>query len=83
MHGSIFGFHEPGFKFAVTGNSGINAGMESWRIWVAILLLVDAGIGLLGLSRLERIIPAPTLTRIAIAEALAALALVAWHFARA
>lgn len=57
--------------------------MDAWRIWVAILLLVDAGVGLLGLSRFEKVIPAPILTRIAIAEALAAAALVVWHFARA
>lgn len=54
--------------------------MESWRIWLAIVLLIDAGIGLLGLSRFEKIIPARLLTRIAIAEALIALGLAAWHF---
>lgn len=56
--------------------------MDSWRIWVAIVLLVDAGIGLLGLPRFEKLIPARLLTRIALVEAGLALALVAWHFLR-
>ena len=56
--------------------------MDAWRIWVAIVLLVDAGIGLLGLSRFEKIIPARILTRIALCEAACALALAAWHFLR-
>ena len=57
--------------------------MDSWRIWVAIVLLVDAGIGLLGLSRFASIIPARLLVRIALAEALLAVILTAWHFLRA
>jgi hypothetical protein len=56
--------------------------MDSWRIWVAIVLLVDAGIGLLGLSRFASLIPARLLIRIAVAEAVGAIALVVWHFAR-
>lgn len=56
--------------------------MDSWRIWLAIVLLVDAGIGLLGLSRFADVVPAHTLIRVAIAEAIAAVALVVWHFAR-
>ena len=51
-------------------------------MWMAIVLLVDAGIGLLGLPRFEKIIPARLLTRIAMIEAALALALVAWHFLR-
>ena len=56
--------------------------MESWRIWLAIVLLIDAGIGLLGLSRFEKLISARLLTRIALTEAVFALGLVAWHFTR-
>lgn len=56
--------------------------METWRLWLAIVLLVDAGIGLLGLSRFEKVIPAPILTRIALIEAALAIAIVLWHFAR-
>ena len=56
--------------------------MDSWRMWMAIVLLVDAGIGLLGLPRFEKIIPARLLTRIALIEAALALALVLWHFLR-
>ncbi len=54
--------------------------MEAWRIWVAIILFIDAGIGLLGISRFSQIMPARLLTRIAIGEAVLASALVAWHF---
>ena len=54
--------------------------MSSWRIWVAIVLLVDAGIGLLGASRLAAVLPPRLLLRIAWAEALLAGALVVWHF---
>jgi|GEM_PF-5097080 len=57
--------------------------MDSWRIWVAIVLLVDAGIGLLGWSRVASLIPARLLIRIALAEATLALILAAWHFLRA
>ena len=56
--------------------------MDAWRIWLAILLLIDAGIGLLGLPRFEKFIPARLLTRIALSEATIALGLVLWHFLR-
>jgi len=56
--------------------------MDTWRIWLAIVLLIDAGIGLLGLPRFEKIMSARTLTRIALTEAALAVLLVAWHFAR-
>ena len=56
--------------------------MDSWRIWAAIVLLVDAGIGLLGLPRFVNIIPARLLIRIALAEAATASLLVAWHILR-
>lgn len=55
---------------------------SAWRIWVAIVLLIDAAIGLLGMTRLASVITPRRLTRIAIAEAALALLLVAWHFAR-
>ena len=54
--------------------------MSSWRIWVAIVLLIDAGIGLLGISRFSSILPARLITRIAVIEATLAILLVAWHF---
>ena len=79
MEGS-FGFQVAGCKFRMKAVMGKR--MNAWRIWVAMVLLVDAGIGLLGLSRFEKIIPARILTRIALCEAASALALVAWHFLR-
>jgi hypothetical protein len=54
--------------------------MDSWRIWLAIVLLVDASVGLLGISRFEKIISPRILTRLAIAEAVVAVCLVVWHF---
>ena len=56
--------------------------MDSWRIWLAIVLLVDAGIGLLGLSRFASVVPARILVRVALAEAVAAVGLAIWHFAK-
>lgn len=55
---------------------------SAWRIWVAIVLLVDASVGLLGLHRLARFIAPRRIARIALAEAAVALALVAWHVLR-
>lgn len=60
------------------------AGMDgsAWRIWLAILMLIDAAVGLLGLNTFARFLPAQRITRIAFAEGLIAIALVAWHYAR-
>jgi hypothetical protein len=55
--------------------------MSSWPIWIAILLLVDAGVGLLNVERFGRVISPRTLRRVAISEAALAIALVVWHFA--
>lgn len=57
--------------------------LSAWRIWVAIAMLLDAAIGLLGMNRLARVIAPRRLTRIALAEAAIAIVLVLWHFARA
>lgn len=54
--------------------------MSSWPIWVAIVLLLDAGIGLWNTHRLARVIPPRRLFWIAIAEAALAFALVGWHW---
>lgn len=55
--------------------------MSTWRIWVAIILLLDAGIGLWNARRLSDVIPPRRLLWIAVLEAALALALVVWHFA--
>jgi hypothetical protein len=55
---------------------------SAWRIWVAIVLLLDAAIGLLGMNRLAKVIAPRRLTFIALAEAAVAVVLVAWHFVR-
>ena len=57
--------------------------LTAWRIWVAIALLLDAAIGLLGMNRLARVIAPRRLTHIALAEAAVAIILVLWHFVRA
>ena len=75
--GSTVSFQIPNDK-----NYAITSPMDAWRIWLAILLLIDAGIGLLGLPRFEKFIPARLLTRIALTEAAIALGLVLWHFLR-
>ncbi|MCO5069221.1 MAG: hypothetical protein M9910_11165 [Kiritimatiellae bacterium] len=56
--------------------------MSSWPIIIAIVLLLDAGVGLWNANRLAPIIPPRRLLGIAIAEALAAGGLVVWHFVR-
>jgi hypothetical protein len=53
--------------------------MESWRIWVAIVLLLDAGVGLWNARRLARVIPPRRLAWIAALEGAVAAALVLWH----
>jgi len=55
---------------------------SAWRIWLAIVLLVDAAIGLLGIKALVRFLPARRITHLALAEATAAALLVIWHFGR-
>lgn len=54
--------------------------MSSWRIWAAIILLLDAGIGLWNERRLSSVLPPRRLLWIASLEAALALALVVWHF---
>ena len=56
--------------------------VSAWRIWLAIVLLVDAAIGLLGINTFARFLPARRITRLALAEAAAAALLVIWHFGR-
>lgn len=55
--------------------------MSSWPIWIAIVLLVDAGVGLLGIERFGRTIAPRIIRRVALSEAALAIALVVWHFA--
>lgn len=54
--------------------------MSSWPIWIAIVLLLDAGIGLWNANRLATLIPPRRLGWIALLEALAAAGLAAWHW---
>lgn len=56
--------------------------MSSWPIWVAIILLLDAGIGLWNAHRLSRVMPPRHILRIALIEAAAATALLIWFFLR-
>ena len=53
--------------------------MSSWPIWVAIVLLLDAGLGLWNANRLAALIPPRRLVWIAALEAALALGLVAWQ----
>jgi len=72
------------FEFCVVPVACILRAMDwpAWRIWLAIALLVDAAIGLLGLNTFARFLPARRITRLALAEAAIAVALVIWHFVR-
>lgn len=56
--------------------------MSSWPIWIAIILLLDAGIGSWNADWLSRVIPPRRLLRIALIEACVAIALLIWFFAR-
>ncbi|MCZ7592973.1 MAG: hypothetical protein M5U15_12925 [Kiritimatiellae bacterium] len=56
--------------------------MSSWPIWVAIILLLDAGIGLWNAHWLSRLMPPRHILRIAIIEAAVAIALLVWFFLR-
>ena len=53
---------------------------ENVRIWIAIVMLIDAAIGLWGESSWQRLCPSINIRRIALIEAAAALAIVALHF---
>ena len=53
---------------------------ENVRIWIAIVMLIDAAIGLWGESSWQRLCPSINIRRIALIEAAAALAIVAIHF---
>ncbi len=53
---------------------------ESIRFWVAVLLLVDAGIGLWNEQRLREIMPRANVRRIALIEAFVAFAILTLHF---
>ena len=54
--------------------------LENIRIWIAIVLLVDAGIGLWGENTWQKLAPSINIRRVALIEAAAALAIVAIHF---
>lgn len=56
--------------------------MNGWTIafWLAVVLLVDAGIGLLGESRWSRLAPNVPIRAIAISEGLLAIVLIAAWF---
>jgi len=54
--------------------------LENVRIWIAIVMLIDAAIGLWGESSWQRLCPTINIRRIALIEAAAALAIVAIHF---
>lgn len=70
--------HENGF-IDNNGQDAMLPHMSSWPIWIAIVLLLDAGFGTWNAQRLARVIPPRRLFVIAIAEAMLAVALVAWH----
>lgn len=54
--------------------------LEDVRIWIAIVMLVDAAIGLWGEGAWQRLCPSINIRRVALIEAAAALAIVAIHF---
>ena len=54
--------------------------LENVRIWIAIIMLIDAAIGLWGESVWQRHMPSINVRRIALIEAAAALAIVVLHF---
>ncbi|MCS6772116.1 MAG: hypothetical protein NZ740_08855 [Kiritimatiellae bacterium] len=54
--------------------------MHAWKIWVAILLLLDAGLGLWNAQRLAHVVPPRRLVWIASVEAVIAILLAIWHF---
>lgn len=49
-------------------------------LWLAILLLIDAGLALMFENRVRVILPTWNVKVIALLEALLALGLVVWHF---
>jgi hypothetical protein len=53
---------------------------ENARIWIAIVLLADAGIGLFFSNRLQPRLRRVNVVRIALVEAAAALVIVVIHF---
>lgn len=55
----------------------------SWMtilFWIAVVLLLDAGIGLLGEQRFHRVFPSLPIRTIALVEGLVALILLAVYF---
>lgn len=52
----------------------------SFRFWTGVLLLFDAGIGLLWSERLARVWPAARLHRVLLIEIAAALVILYLHF---
>ncbi len=56
--------------------------MSSWPVWVAIILLLDVGIGFLSANRLATIIPLKRLAWVGMVEVIVAIGLLIWHFTR-
>ena len=65
-------------KDKMTGRDSMT--LDNIRIWVAIVMLIDAAIGLWGESAWQRLCPSINIRRVALIEAAAALAIVAIHF---
>jgi hypothetical protein len=53
---------------------------QTIRFWLAILMLVDASIGLWWSDRWQRIAPRVNVQRVALIEAAVALSILAMHF---
>ena len=56
------------------------ATLQTIRFWIAIIMLVDAALGLWGSHRWQKMIPGLNIVRVALIEALAALTLLCIHF---
>jgi hypothetical protein len=54
--------------------------LATFRFWVAVLMLVDAACGLLGVNRLQQRAPRINVERLALIEAAAALLILYIHF---
>lgn len=54
--------------------------LETFRFWIAVLMLVDAAFGLWGESTWQAMLPNIRIRRIALIEALVALVILFIHF---
>ena len=54
--------------------------LETVRFWVAVILLLDAGLGLLLRDRAQRMMPGININRLAVIEILVACTLIIIHY---